>query len=88
MAPVAIRATLWARRDFLTLAAWACVVGSLMAALTAFGRFMLPRPLIEPTPGVDAGWPGTYYASGTGRAAPQNAGRGGGGPKSMPFAGA
>ncbi len=60
--------TFWSRRDFLTLAAWGGVLASLGAALVEFVRYMLPRPLIEPAPGVDAGWPDTYPASGTGGA--------------------
>ncbi len=56
--------TLWSRRDFFSLAAWAGVLGSLGAALIGFGRFMFPRVLFEPSPQFDAG-PPDAYVSGT-----------------------
>ncbi len=56
--------SLWARRDFFSLAGWAGVLGSLGVALVGFGRFMFPRVLFEPSPKFDAG-PPDGYVSGT-----------------------
>ena len=55
-------ATLWSRRDFLSLAGWAGVLSSLGAALLGFGRFMFPRVLFEPDPVFRAGAPDTYVS--------------------------
>ena len=55
-------ASLWSRRDFFSLAAWAGVLASLAAALVGFGRYMFPRVLFEPSPQFDAGRPADYVS--------------------------
>jgi cytochrome b6-f complex iron-sulfur subunit len=52
--------TLWARRDFFSLAGWAGVLAALGASLLGFARFMFPRVLFEPTPVFKAGLPDEY----------------------------
>ena len=52
--------TLWSRRDFFSLAGWGGIVAALGAGGLAFGRFMFPRVLFEPTPTFKAGLPEEY----------------------------
>ncbi|MAE70346.1 MAG: Rieske (2Fe-2S) protein [Gemmatimonadetes bacterium] len=52
--------TLWGRRDFLNLAGWGAVLGSIGVGLAAFGRFMFPRVLFEPSQVFKAGLPTEY----------------------------
>lgn len=53
-------ATLWSRRDFFSLAAWAGLFSCLGAAFVGFVRYMFPRVLFEPLPRFDAGRPETF----------------------------
>lgn len=52
--------TLWSRKDFLSLAGWGGVLVSIGSSLLAFGRFMFPRVLFEPSPVFKAGYPDEY----------------------------
>ncbi len=54
------KATLWGRRDFLSFAGWGAVLGSIGVSLAAFGRFMFPRVLFEPSQVFKAGSPDEY----------------------------
>jgi cytochrome b6-f complex iron-sulfur subunit len=51
---------IWSRRNFVGLAAWGTVLGSLGAGTLAFGRFMYPRVLYEPNTVVKLGKPQDY----------------------------
>lgn len=51
---------IWSRRNFLGLAGWGAVLGSLGAGGAAFGRFMYPRVLFEPNTIVKLGKPNEY----------------------------
>src|SRR6185503_10413100 len=51
---------IWSRRNFIGLAAWGTVLGSLGVGTVAFGRFMYPRVLYEPNTVVKLGKPGEY----------------------------
>ena len=53
-------ATIWSRRDFLSLTAWGGVLAFLSTVTVAFMRFMFPRVLFEPDPRFNAGRPDTY----------------------------
>ena len=52
--------TLWARRDFLNFAGWGAFLSSLGILGAAFGRFMFPRVLFEPSQVFKAGSPKEY----------------------------
>ena len=56
-------ATIWSRRDFLSLTAWGGVLAFLSTVSVAFLRFMFPRVLFEPSPRFDAGRADTYQPS-------------------------
>ena len=56
-------ATIWSRRDFLSLTAWGGVLAFLSTVSVAFLRFMFPRVLFEPNPRFDAGRADTYQPS-------------------------
>jgi cytochrome b6-f complex iron-sulfur subunit len=51
---------IWSRRNFVGLAAWGTVLGSLGVGSLAFGRFMYPRVLFEPNTVVKLGKPTDY----------------------------
>jgi cytochrome b6-f complex iron-sulfur subunit len=51
---------IWSRRNFLGLAGWGAVLGSLGAGTLAFGRFMYPRVLYEPNTILKLGKPEEY----------------------------
>ncbi len=51
---------LWGRLDFLNLAGWGAVLTALGAMGAAFGRFMFPRVLFEPSKVFKAGSPKEY----------------------------
>ena len=51
---------IWSRRNFIGLAAWGTVLGSLGVGTVAFGRFMYPRVLYEPNTVVKLGKPSEY----------------------------
>lgn len=53
-------ATIWSRRDFFSLAGWGGILAALAAGGLAFGRFMFPRVLFEPSPTFKAGLPEEY----------------------------
>jgi cytochrome b6-f complex iron-sulfur subunit len=53
----------WSRRNFVGLAAWGTVLGSLGAGTVAFGRFMYPRVLYEPNTVVKLGKPSEYIVN-------------------------
>jgi len=53
-------ATIWSRRDFFSLAGWGGILAALAAGGLAFGRFMFPRVLFEPSPIFKAGLPEEY----------------------------
>lgn len=57
-------ATIWSRRDFFSLAGWAGILSVVGASLIAFGRFMFPRVLFEPSPVFKAGKPDEYPPGG------------------------
>ena len=48
---------LWARRDFMNFAGWGAVLTSIGVGTLAFGRFMFPRVLFEPSQVFKAGSP-------------------------------
>jgi len=54
---------IWSRRNFVGLAAWGTVLGSLGAGTLAFGRFMYPRVLFEPNTQVKLGKPSEYIVN-------------------------
>jgi cytochrome b6-f complex iron-sulfur subunit len=54
---------IWSRRNFVGLAAWGTVLGSLGAGTVAFGRFMYPRVLYEPNTVVKLGKPSEYIVN-------------------------
>jgi cytochrome b6-f complex iron-sulfur subunit len=54
---------IWSRRNFLGLAGWATVLGSLGIGSLAFGRFMYPRVLFEPRTMVKLGKPDEYIVN-------------------------
>ena len=54
---------IWSRRNFLGLAGWATVLGSLGLGTLAFGRFMYPRVLFEPRTTVKLGKPEEYIVN-------------------------
>ncbi len=54
---------IWSRRNFVGLAAWGTVLGSLGAGTLAFGRFMYPRVLFEPSTVVKLGKPTEYQVN-------------------------
>jgi cytochrome b6-f complex iron-sulfur subunit len=54
---------IWSRRNFLGLAGWATVLGSLGIGTLAFGRFMYPRVLFEPRTTVKLGKPDEYIVN-------------------------
>jgi len=51
---------IWSRRNFIGLAGWAAVLGSLGVGTLAFGRFMYPRVLFEPRMSFKIGPPDAY----------------------------
>src|SRR5438477_12413082 len=51
---------IWSRRNFLGLAGWGAVLGSLSIGTAAFGRFMYPRVLYEPNTILKLGKPEEY----------------------------
>lgn len=51
---------IWSRRNFMGLAGWGAVLGSLNVGLLCFGRFMYPRVLFEPRTTVKIGRPDEY----------------------------
>ncbi len=51
---------IWSRRNFLGLAGWGAVLGSLGVGSAAFARFMYPRVLFEPSTIVKLGRPDDY----------------------------
>ena len=51
---------LWARRDFVNFAGWGAVLTALGVVGGAFGRFMFPRVLFEPSQVFKAGSPKEY----------------------------
>jgi cytochrome b6-f complex iron-sulfur subunit len=53
----------WSRRNFVGLAGWATVLGSLGIGTLAFGRFMYPRVLFEPRTVVKIGKPDEYIVN-------------------------
>ncbi len=54
---------IWSRRNFVGLAAWGTVLGSLTVGTVAFGRFMYPRVLYEPNTQVKLGKPSEYIVN-------------------------
>jgi cytochrome b6-f complex iron-sulfur subunit len=54
---------IWSRRNFVGLAAWGTVLGSLGVGTLAFGRFMYPRVLFEPNTQVKLGKPSEYIVN-------------------------
>ena len=54
------RNSTWSRRNFIGLAGWGALLGSLGAGTAAFGRFMYPRVLFEPRTEVKVGRPEEY----------------------------
>ena len=54
---------IWSRRNFVGLAAWGTVLGSLGVGTLAFGRFMYPRVLYEPNTQVKLGKPAEYIVN-------------------------
>ena len=52
--------TLWSRRDFFSLTAWAGFAVSLGLSGIFFTRLLFPRVLFEPSPVFKAGKPGDY----------------------------
>ena len=62
---------IWSRRNFVGLAAWGTVLGSLTAGTLAFGRFMYPRVLYEPNTVVKLGKPSEYRVNGILRNIPE-----------------
>jgi len=54
---------IWSRRNFLGLAGWGAVLGSLGIGTLAFGRFMYPRVLFEPRTTVKIGKPDEYIVN-------------------------
>lgn len=51
---------IWSRRNFIGLAGWGAVLGSLGAGTLAFGRYMYPRVLFEPRTEIKVGKPWEY----------------------------
>lgn len=58
--PEESNATLWSRRDFFSLAGWSGIAAALGVGGLAFGRFMFPRVLFEPSAVFKAGLPEEY----------------------------
>src|SRR5437016_9716157 len=54
---------IWSRGNFVGLAAWGTVLGSLGVGTLAFGRFMYPRVLFEPNTQVKLGKPTEYIVN-------------------------
>ena len=54
---------IWSRRNFVGLAAWGTVLGSLGVGTAAFMRFMYPRVLFEPNTQVKLGKPSEYIVN-------------------------
>lgn len=58
--PERSNATLWSRRDVFCLAGWCGIAAGLGIGGVAFGRFMFPRVLFEPSAVFKAGLPEEY----------------------------
>jgi cytochrome b6-f complex iron-sulfur subunit len=54
---------IWSRRNFVGLAAWGSVLGSLGVGTVAWLRFMYPRVLFEPNTQVKLGKPSEYIVN-------------------------